>query len=62
MKVTQRSFIDGGWCMVDILSLELTLNLVATFPPPIGHLIFTMFMAQMVRGSKVVIMEGILYQ
>ena len=22
-KVTQRSFIDGGWCMVDILSLML---------------------------------------
>ena len=33
-KVTQRSFIDGGWWMVDILSLELTLNLVATHPPP----------------------------
>ena len=29
-KVTQRSFIDGGWWMVDILSLELTLKLVAT--------------------------------
>ena len=32
-KVTQRSFIDGGWWMVDILSLELTLKLVATHPP-----------------------------
>ena len=29
-KVTQRSFMDGGWWMVDILSLELTLKLVAT--------------------------------
>ena len=34
IKVTQRSFIDGGWWMVDILSLMLTLNLVATRHPP----------------------------
>ena len=33
-KVTQRSFIDYRLSIIDILSLELTLKLVATFPPP----------------------------
>ena len=33
-KVTQRSFIDYRLSIIDILSLELTLNLAATFPPP----------------------------
>ena len=33
-KVTQRSFIDYRLSIIDILSLELTLNLVVTFPPP----------------------------
>ena len=33
-KVTLRSFIDYRLSIIDILSLELTLNLVATFPPP----------------------------
>ena len=37
-KVTQRSFIDYRLSIIDILSLELTLNLVATFPPT-GRLI-----------------------
>ena len=36
-KVTERTFIDGGWWMVDILSLELTLKLVATHPPTTTH-------------------------
>ena len=37
-KVTERSFMDSGWWMVDILSLELTLKLVATrhHPPEVS--------------------------
>ena len=34
-KVTQRSFMDGGWWMVDILSLMLYTKFgCVTFPPP----------------------------
>ena len=34
-KVTQRSFMDGGWWMVDILSLMLYTTFgCVTFPPP----------------------------
>ena len=34
-KVTQRSFMDGGWWMVDILSLMLYIKFgCVTFPPP----------------------------
>merc|ERR1712242_514794 len=32
--VTQRSFVDYRLSIIDIFSLELTLNLVVTFPPP----------------------------
>ena len=48
-KVTQRSFIDGGWWMVDILSLELTLNLVATrhHPPPPPEVSISGWMSQL---------------
>ena len=35
-KVTQRSFIDGGWWMVDILSLMLYTK-VGCHPPPTHH-------------------------
>ena len=48
-KVTQRSFIDGGWWMVDILSLMLYTKF-GCHPPPPERLIFTMFMACRVRG------------
>ena len=48
-KVTERSFIDGGWWMVDILSLELTLNLVATHHPPTGSL--NKWLDEPVRGQ-----------
>ena len=52
-KVTQRSFIDGGWWMVDILSLELTLKLVATchLPPPTRKFNFTQLMARWGAGE-----------
>ena len=34
-KVTQRSFMDCGWWMVDILSLMLYIKFgCVTFPPP----------------------------
>ena len=33
-KVTQRSFIDGGWWMVDILSLMLYTKFGCHPPPP----------------------------
>ena len=33
-KVTQRSFIDGGWWMVDILSLMLYIKVGCHPPPP----------------------------
>ena len=35
-KVTQRSFIDGGWWMVDILSLMLYTKF-GCHPPPPSH-------------------------
>ena len=33
-KVTQRSFMDGGWWMVDILSLMLYIKVGCHPPPP----------------------------
>ena len=33
-KVTQKSFIDGGWWMVDILSLMLYIKFGCHPPPP----------------------------
>ena len=33
-KVTQKSFIDGGWWMVDILSLMLYTKFGCNPPPP----------------------------
>ena len=38
-----------GWWMVDILSLELTLNLVATHPPTTGSL--NKWLDEPVRGQ-----------
>ena len=38
-KVTQRSFIDGGWWMVDILSLMLYTKFGCHPPPPVLLLI-----------------------
>ena len=33
-KVTERSFMDGGWWMVDILSLMLYIKVGCHPPPP----------------------------
>ena len=41
-KVTKGSFIDGGWWMVDILSLMLYIRFgCITFPPPTGSLFYS---------------------
>ena len=36
-KVTQRSFMDGGWWMVDFLSLMLYTKFGCHLPPPTTH-------------------------
>ena len=49
-KVTQRSFIDGGWWMVDILSLMLYTKFGCHPPPPTTTGSLNKWLDEPVRG------------
>ena len=50
-KVTQRSFIDGGWWMVDILSLMLYTKFGCHPPPPTTTGSLNKWLDEPVRGQ-----------
>ena len=60
-KVTQRSFIDGGWWMVDILSLMLYIKFGChppSFLPP-ASLLISMIQPSMDQARLVEVIGGL---